>query len=162
MADALWLPARNSISGKIFVDTNILIYAHGLDAGTKHDRASSILAGLWEEQTGIISVQVLQEFYVNVTRKIPHPISPAAARGIIRNYLAWRVETNDPATILLASEIEERNRLSFWNAMIVASASRAGAEKILTEDFSHGQVLKGMLIENLSPNPPLSSSKLNE
>jgi predicted nucleic acid-binding protein len=58
------------------------------------------------------------------------------------------VELNDPSTILLASEIGERNLLSFWDALIVASASRAGADRILSEDLKHGQVIEGILIEN--------------
>jgi predicted nucleic acid-binding protein len=136
------------MTGRIFVDTNVLIYAHDMDAGLKHDRAVSIVSGLWEKENGILSVQVLQEFYVNVTRKISRPLTPASARGLIQNYLAWHVETNEPSTVLLASEIGERNLLSFWDALIVASASKAGADRILSEDLNHGQVIEGILIEN--------------
>ena len=136
------------MTDRVFVDTNVLIYAHDLDAGLKHDRAAVIVADLWERENGIISTQVLQEFYVNVTRKIAKPLTPAAARGIIRNYLAWCVEANEPSAVLLASEIGERNRISFWDALIVASAARAGADRILSEDLSHGQVLEGVRIEN--------------
>jgi predicted nucleic acid-binding protein len=136
------------MTGRIFVDTNVLIYAHDMDAGLKHDRAVSIVSGLWEKENGILSVQVLQEFYVNVTRKISRPLTPASARGLIQNYLAWHVETNEPSTVLLASEIGERNLLSFWDALIVASASKAGADRILSEDLNPGQVIEGILIEN--------------
>jgi predicted nucleic acid-binding protein len=136
------------MTGRIFVDTNVLIYAHDMDAGLKHDRAVSIVSGLWEKENGILSVQVLQEFYVNVTRKISRPLTPASARGLIQNYLAWHVETNEPSTVLLASEIGERNLLSFWDALIVASASKAGADRILSEDLNHGQIIEGILIEN--------------
>jgi len=136
------------MTGRVFVDTNVLIYAHDLDAGQKRERAVSILSDLWENENGVISVQVLQEFYVNVTRKIHDPLTPASARGIIKNYLAWHVAANDPSTVLLASEIAERNQLSFWDALIVASASSAGADRILSEDLNHGQVIEGIVIEN--------------
>ena len=136
------------MKGKIFVDTNILIYAHDLDAGSKHEKAVACLEGLWEEETGVLSTQVLQEFYVNVTRKIANPLSPVQARSIIENYLVWQIELNAPETILLASIIEERHRLSFWDSLIVAAARNAGAEKILTEDLTHGQLLEGIRIEN--------------
>ena len=133
---------------RIFVDTNILIYAHDMDAGAKHDVAISIIEKIWEEKTGIISTQVIQEFYVNVTRKIPNPITPVLARGIILNYFSWHLEAIEPNTILLASEIEERHVLSFWDSLIIATASQSNAEKILTEDLNHGQVIEGVLIEN--------------
>ncbi|NPV04862.1 MAG: PIN domain-containing protein [Syntrophaceae bacterium] len=136
------------MTGRTFVDTNVLIYAHDLDAGPKHERAAAVVSGLWESRSGILSAQVLQEFYVNVTRKIPKPLAPAAARGVIRNYLVWHVEPGDAASVLLAAELEERYKLSFWDAMIVASASRAGADRILSEDFNHGQVIEGIRIEN--------------
>ncbi len=133
---------------KIFVDTNILIYAHDMDAGHKHAIAASVIENMWNEETGIISTQVLQEFYVNVTRKITVPLSPARARGVVKNYLSWHVEINEPDTILFASEIEERYSLSFWDSLIVASAVHAKADKILTEDLNHGQVIEGIAIEN--------------
>ncbi|MFO7688427.1 MAG: PIN domain-containing protein [Desulfobacterales bacterium] len=136
------------MSGEVFVDTNILIYAHDLDAGDKHAIAANILRHLWETEAGIISTQVLQEFYVNVTRKIPNPLPKSNAREIIQSYLVWPVELNDAKTILTASEFEERYQLSFWDAMIVAAACNAKVEKILTEDLSHGQTIEGIFIEN--------------
>ena len=136
------------MKGKIFLDTNILIYAHDKDAGPKYQIASALLKELWEGENGVLSVQVLQEFYVTVTRKIMKPIAPAQARGVIRNYLCWQVERNDPDTILFASELEERHQLSFWDALIVAAASNARVDKILTEDLNHGQVIEGIRIEN--------------
>ena len=138
------------MSGKVFIDTNILIYAHDLDAGVKHTIAAAILKNLWETETGIISAQVLQEFYVNVTRKIPNPLPKTKAREIIQSYLMWHVELNDIKTIFAASEFEERYNLSFWDALIVAAACNAKVEKILTEDLNHGQRIEGVFIENPS------------
>ncbi|MCG6533727.1 MAG: PIN domain-containing protein [Syntrophales bacterium LBB04] len=136
------------MSERIFVDTNILVYAHDLSAGDRHAKASAVIESLWETETGIISTQVLQEFYITVTRKIKIPLLPAEAREIIRNYLAWPVQVNDLETTIRASEIEEKNSLSFWDALIVAAALRLQAQKIITEDLNHGQIIEGILIVN--------------
>ena len=136
------------MNDKAFVDTNILIYAHDLDAGQKNTVSAAAIRDLWENRTGIISIQVLQEFYVNVTRKISNPLPKSKAREIIESYLVWHVELNEVITVLAASEIEERHNLSFWDALIVAAACNAKAGKILTEDLNHGQRIEGILIEN--------------
>lgn len=136
------------MTGRVFVDTNILIYAHDLDAGHKHEIASALVERLWETGEGAMSTQVLQEFYVNVTRKIMNPLAPAQARAIIECYLVWHVELNDAESILMASELEERYLLSFWDAMIVAAACRAKATKIVTEDLNAGQKIEGIVVEN--------------
>ena len=136
------------MSGRIFVDTNILVYAHDRSAGSRHARAAEIVETLWENETGVISTQVLQEFYVTITRKLKGPLSPGEAREIIRNYLVWPVQYNDPEMTIRASEIEEKNGLSFWDALIVAAALRLQAQKIITEDLNHGQIIEGILIEN--------------
>lgn len=117
------------MSGSVFVDTNILIYAHDRDAGVKHDIAASLIEKLWEAGNGVLSTQVMQEFYVNVTRKIAAPLTPGQARSIIGNYAAWRCELNDPEIIMLASEIEERNRLSFWDALNENDISQSDIRK---------------------------------
>ncbi len=130
------------------MDTNILVYAHDLSAGDRHAKASAIMESLWEAQTGVISTQVLQEFYVTITRKIKNPLKLAEAREIIRNYLAWPVQVNDPETTIRASEIEEKNGISFWDALIVAAALRLQAGKIISEDLNSGQIIEGILIEN--------------
>ena len=139
---------NDSLSMAAFVDTNVLVYAHDKDQGTKHERAGEIVAVLWERRTGLISTQVLQEFYETVTRKIPKPISPSRARSVIRAYGQWKLETNGLDTILQASELQERHRLSFWDAMIVAAAIRSGAEVLLSEDLNDGQLIEGVRIRN--------------
>jgi predicted nucleic acid-binding protein len=136
------------MNDRIFVDTNILVYAHDLSAGDRHAKASAIIESLWETETGVTSTQVLEEFYVTLTRKIRNALKPNEAREIIRNYIAWPVQINDPETTIRASEIEEKNILSFWDAMIVAAALRLQAQKIITEDLNHGQIIEGILIEN--------------
>ena len=114
------------MTDRLFVDTNILIYAHDLDAGVKNRKASRLLIDLWEAGTGILSIQVLQEFYVNVTRKIPSPLTRAIARGLVTDYMTWQVELNTPDTLLHASEIEERYQLSFWDALMLYFRANGG------------------------------------
>ncbi len=136
------------MSGRVFVDTNVLIYAHDIQAGRKQEKAAGILGDLWQARTGVLSTQVLQEFYVNVTRKIPSPLKRSTARDIIRQYSVWPVIGPDADMIVRASELEESHSLSFWDAMIVAAARRMGATKILTEDLNHGETIDGVTIEN--------------
>jgi len=133
---------------KIFVDTNILVYGHDADAGQKHQIAQTVLADLWKQRNGVISVQVLQEFYVTMTRKVLHPLPAKEVRELIRNYSCWPVEMNDPLSILNASRIEETYKISFWDALIITAASKVDAEKILTEDLQPGQMIEGIRIEN--------------
>ncbi len=133
---------------KIFVDTNILVYGHDVDAGQKHQIAQGLLFDLWNHRTGVLSVQVLQEFYVTATRKLIHPLPAREARNIIRNYLNWHIEINDSSSVLNASQIEEKYKISFWDALIVVAASKANASKIFTEDLQSVQVIEGVLIEN--------------
>lgn len=136
------------MTGIVFVDTNILIYAHDCDAGAKRDLAAQVLERLWDAQTGRLSVQVLREFYVTVTRKLASSLGRAGAREIIRTYAPWIHHATTPATILRASEISELSQLSFWDGLIVASAEQAGAAQLYTEDLSAGQSIVGVKIVN--------------
>lgn len=131
-----------------FVDTNVLIYAYDLDAGRKHTIAANILRELWLNGNGAISTQVLQEFYVNATKKIPKPLKPLDARVIISRYLVWHVEENTLDSIIRASELQERHQLSFWDSLIVAAASKSSAKILLSEDLNHGQTIEGVKIIN--------------
>jgi predicted nucleic acid-binding protein len=110
------------MSDRFFVDTNILIYAYDRTVPEKRDRALDAIKLLWNQGNGVLSAQVLQEFYVNVTKKIAHPISKVKARSIIDTYLVWQKELIRPEHVLIASEIQERHQLSFWDSMIVVSA----------------------------------------
>lgn len=135
------------MNDKTFVDTNVLIYAHDVDAQAKHHVAQTVLRELWSERTGVLSPQVLQEFYVNVTRKIPQPISKDSARLVISNYAVWCIDTA-PAEITSAFQVEDASKIEFWDALIVASALKSGAARILSEDLNAGQTIAGIRIEN--------------
>jgi len=137
----------NFTNGKTFVDTNVLIYAHDLDAAGKRDKASSVLRELWSERSGVLSVQVLQEFYVNATQKIPRPLSREAARMVVSSYAVWCIDTT-ASEIAAAFQIEDRSKIGFWDALIVAAALKAGASRIVSEDMNPGQMIAGIRIEN--------------
>jgi predicted nucleic acid-binding protein len=135
------------MSGKTFVDTNVLVYAHDVDAPTKRKAARSALRTLWTDQTGVVSPQVLQEFYVTVTRKISTPLAKKTARVVIGTYSIWCVDVT-PTELEAAFRIEDEAKIGFRDALIVAAASRSGATKLLSEDLNAGQVISGVLIEN--------------
>lgn len=133
---------------KTFVDTNVLIYAHDIDAGRKHEIAKAVLRELWAERAGLLSTQVLQEFYVNATRKIKTPLAKPEARSVVDTYAAWCVDGITPADIAAAFQIEDRARIGFWDALILAVASRSGARRVLSEDLNSGQAIAGLSIHN--------------
>jgi predicted nucleic acid-binding protein len=135
------------MSAKTFIDTNVLIYAHDADAQEKHRIARELLRELWSDRAGVLSPQVLQEFYVNVTRKIAKPLTRPIARGIIDNYSVWCVDTT-AAEIASAFRIEDESKISFWDALICASAAKAGARRLLSEDLNPRQSIAGVRIEN--------------
>jgi predicted nucleic acid-binding protein len=135
------------MSAKTFVDTNVLIYAHDVDARAKHQIAKALLRELWRQRTGVLSMQVLQEFYVNATRKIASPLPREVARQVVHTYSIWCVETT-PAEIAAAFRIEDESRIGFWDALIVASAAKSGAVRILSEDLNAQQTISGIRVEN--------------
>jgi predicted nucleic acid-binding protein len=137
------------MTARTFVDSNILIYAHDADAGSKQQRAAAQLTELWTSGAGQLSTQVLQEFYVNVTRKIRLPLTASVAREVVRDYAVWIQSAITATTIVRASEIGEIWQISFWDAMILAAAEQSGAERLLTEDLNAGQKIAG--IEIVSP-----------
>lgn len=135
------------MNGKTFVDTNILVYAYDLDSGRKRQVASGLLQELWEAETGAVSPQVLQEFYVSVTRKIGRRLLKQEARQIVNTYAPWSIVVAY-TEIMDAFRIEDKAGIHFWDALIVASAARAGATRIVSEDLNAGQTIAGIRIEN--------------
>lgn len=135
-------------AAKTFVDTNILIYAYDVSAGRKHEEAVNRVAALWKTETAMISTQVLQEFYVNITRKIAKPLTAKAARSILEDLSRMEVITPDSNAILSAIDLQQEYMLSFWDALILTSAYLGAAETLLTEDLNNGQVIKGVRIMN--------------
>lgn len=133
---------------RVFLDTNVIVYAYDETAGRKHDIARDLLIGLWNAGGGLVSTQVLQEFYVTVTKKLPSPLPKLEARQIVEDFLTWEVVTNDGESILAAVDLQSAQKLSFWDALIVVSAQKAAADVLLSEDFSDGRRFEGLLIRN--------------
>ncbi len=133
---------------KSFIDTNIVIYAYDVTAGKKHKVARTIITDLWDSGLGVISTQVLQEFFVNVVQKIPKPMEKQQAKEIVRDFLKWQVVVNTGDSIIDAIDICVRFGYSFWDSMIVEAAIKGGATVLISEDLQDGQVVSGVTIKN--------------
>jgi len=131
-----------------FVDTNVLIYAEDRDAKEKHLVARDLILELWDSREGVLSVQVLQEFYVNVTRKLKKPLSAGKAREIVEEYLTWTVIDNTGRMLLGAMELQRKAQLSFWDSLVVQAAIDAGCDRLYTEDLNAGQRVGSVTIVN--------------
>lgn len=131
-----------------FVDTNILVYAHDRAAGQKHATARALMESLWQSGQGCLSIQVLQEFYVTVTRKVSQPYTPAEAARIIDDLGTWHIHTPSVNDVLAAIDLQARFQISFWDALIVQSGLQLGCELIWTEDFNSGQMIHQIEIRN--------------
>lgn len=128
------------MNDRCFVDTNVLIYAHDVSAGWKHQAAVALLERIWMEGNGALSTQVLQEFAANVRRKPARPLSVEDTLQVLHQYLQWQVVLNSATSVVEALSLEVRYRISFWDALILHAAQVANARVLYSEDFSHGQV----------------------
>lgn len=131
-----------------FVDTNLLVYAYDLSAGEKHQIAQALLDQLWEKQLGCISIQVLQEFYHTVTRKIPQPLASGTATQIIQDLKHWRIHSPNADDVIAAITLQTSKRVSFWDALIIHSAKRLGCAFLWSEDLNHGQLYDSVQVRS--------------
>jgi predicted nucleic acid-binding protein len=150
MKDSLWVefPWTGMISmpADCFIDTNILIYALDRDAGDKHVKAVNLISAYWEKNSWPwISVQVLLEMHVNLTRK---GLSHVEATAVVNDYTAWNVIDNNLSLFQNGLIEKDRWKLSLWDGMILAAARKAGVSRLITEDLSHGQDYGGILAFN--------------
>ena len=144
-----------SVEAGQFVDTNVLVYAYDSAAGAKHIQAKTLMGALWDSKAGCLSVQVLQEFYVNVTQKIVHPLDVALAIQIIDDLASWKVYVPTARDVVGAIGIQQQYQLLFWDAMIVWGASRLGCEVLWSEDLNPGQIYEGVLLKNPFLHAPI-------
>ena len=134
--------------GTAFVDTNLLVYVRDADAGEKQVRAMDWLDHLWHDQSGRISCQVLQDYYVTVTQKLRPGIPPVDARRDVTALFAWNPSVTDANTIQQGWELQDRFGLPWWDSLIVAAALDLGCTYILSEDFQDGLMIEGVEIIN--------------
>jgi predicted nucleic acid-binding protein len=131
-----------------FVDTNILLYAYDHSEPIKQARAQALLEDLWQRREGCLSVQVLQEFYVNATRKLSRPLSPDIARQAVDDYTPWIIHMPTPRDVLAAIDLHQAHQVSFWDAMVLRSARELGCLLVWSEDLNPGQRFETLEVRN--------------
>ena len=137
-----------------FVDTNVLVYARDASEPGKQPVAREWIDRLWRTRQGRLSVQVLNEYYVMVTRKLHPGMSIEDAQADIRDLMSWSPMPVDAALLNRAWAVERRFGVQYWDALIVASAQRSGCRHLLTEDLQDGQDLDGVLVMNPFTHQP--------
>jgi predicted nucleic acid-binding protein len=128
-----------------FVDTNVFIYAHDNSAGRKHAVAADLLARLWEEHSGAVSIQVLVEFYAATIKR---GLKVRDAEAVISDLETWTLHRPDHADVIQAMEVLRRYKISWWDAQVVNSANELGCAVLWTEDLNHGQRYGGVTARN--------------
>lgn len=136
------------MTANIFVDTNILVYAKDSTDPEKQAIAENVLKDLWVKRIGKISIQVCNEYYVTVTRKLKPGMSEMEAWEDIKALSAWKPIAIDLKTIHQAKSVQERYGLSWWDSVIIASAHYSECSAILSEDLKHKQSYFGIEIVN--------------
>jgi predicted nucleic acid-binding protein len=131
-----------------FVDTNVLVYAFDKSGSAKQRAAQRLMNELVEEDRLRVSTQVLQELYVTLTRKVSRRCSSEEALAVVEGLAAWPLVVVDYAAIRAAVMLAEEAKLSFWDALVVVAAARAGAGVLYTEDLNDGQEILGVRVRN--------------
>lgn len=131
-----------------FLDANIVVYAHDQSAGDKQKIAQELIRSLWESRNGCLSIQVLQEFYVTVTQKVPIPMETEMAARVIEDLSFWRVHEPGSKDVLEAITLQQRYDISFWEAMILQSAIQSGCQVIWSEDLASNRSYEGIRLVN--------------
>ena len=141
------LLAATFMSGE-FVDTNVLLYAHDRSAGPKRVQAVALLERLIDDGVGLLSTQVLMEFFVAATRKLPRRLEISMAASIVEDFGTWPVFAPGIPDIVAGSKLAQRYKIHFWDAMILQGAIVLGADVIWSEDLSAGQLYQGIPVRN--------------
>jgi predicted nucleic acid-binding protein len=131
---------------KVFLDTNILVYSMDRADNTKQKKCREWVRSLISDSSGVVSTQVLQEFYVASTSKLG--ADPLIIKDILRSFERFETVLVTPGLIREAVDCSIINQLSFWDSLIVVSAESAECEIVLTEDLNPGQIIRGVRIES--------------
>ncbi len=131
-----------------FIDTNIIVYAYDNNFPDKQQRAREIIISAVRSGNGVLSTQVLGEFFTVVTRKIKMPLSIRNARNIIEYLGRMPVQEIDLLIVERAIDTLEQYKISYWDSLIVAAAERAQCKRILSEDLNAEQKYHGIEIVN--------------
>lgn len=133
---------------KVFFDTNILVYANDTNNQIKQDIASELIKAAMLENTAVISVQVLSEFWVTVTQKIEEPLPVAIAEHQIEILGSMKIVDLDYSIFRDALKIQKMNKLSYWDSLIISAANSAGCGIMYSEDLNDGQKIMDLTIVN--------------
>lgn len=137
------------MTGKHLVDSNLLVYAYDRSEPEKQAKAVEVLDELVKNGTGILSPQVLSEFYTVVTRKLAAPLTPQEGYTSISNYIrSWSIVDLTSLVVLEAVRGVRDHRLSYWDSLIWATAKMNQIPTVLSEDFSHNSALEGVRFTN--------------
>lgn len=131
-----------------FVDANVLVYAFDSSAGAKHEAAVRLLNRLWQSDTGQLSVQILQEFFVTITRKVATPMPVDDAELRVREFTAWKVFSPTADDVVAAIGVARKMKVSFWDAMVLHAAAESACDVCWTEDLNAMQRWRGVEIRN--------------
>lgn len=136
------------MTDRIFLDTNVLVYLYEGHDPLKQQRAKALVRDCIQDESGVLSVQVLGEFFTVVTRRLSPPLSVEAALEILRTFDVLPAQEIDRKLVQRAIDTHREYAISYWDALIVAAAERAGCRRILTEDLNDGQRYHGIAVEN--------------
>ena len=131
---------------KVFLDTNILIYTLDSHDQLKQDRSRSLLRTIQDKNNGVISTQIMQEFYVVATKRLS--VKAQIAKNILHSFENFEVVQINPPLIQQAIDCSIIHQLSFWDALVIVSAESAKSDQLWTEDLNSGQVIRGVIIDN--------------
>ncbi len=131
---------------RVFLDANVFVYAQDSGAPKKRRKSREIITQFAESGDGVISTQVMQEFYVAVTRKLG--VAPLVAKGVLKTFAVFEVIQISTALIHEAIDCSILNRLSFWDSLILAAAASAGCSTLFSEDLNPNQTILGVQVRN--------------